>query len=70
MGFDQIIYLALTTSNTAIEKEYMHVAVDFSKPSLRNFELVAALLNNSGDQKASFIVRLITELQRFRLYTG
>ncbi len=30
----------------------MHVAVDFSKPSLRNFELVAAILNNSGDQKS------------------
>ena len=49
IGFDQIIYLALTTSNTAIQKEYMHVAVDFSKSSLRNFELVAAILNNSGD---------------------
>lgn len=62
MGFDQIIYLALTTSNTAIQKEdelvgkngmeYVHVAVDFSKPSLRNFELVAAILNSSGDQKS------------------
>ena len=49
IGFDQIIYLALTTSNTAIQKEYVHVAVDFSKSSLRNFELVAAILNNSGD---------------------
>ena len=30
----------------------MHVAVDFSKSSLRNFELVAAILNNSGDRKS------------------
>jgi len=43
MGFDQIIYLALTTSNTAIQREdelegkngmeYVGVAVDFQKPA-------------------------------------
>jgi hypothetical protein len=64
MGFDQIIYLALTTSNTAIQREdelvgkngmeHLRVAVDSPKPSLRNFELFAAILNNSGDRK-SFI---------------
>ena len=34
--------------------EHLRVAVDSSKPSLRNFELFAAILNNSGDRK-SFI---------------
>ncbi len=62
MGFDQVIYLALTTNSTAIKKEdelvlkngmdYVHVAVDYSKPSLRNFETVASLLNNSEDLKS------------------
>ncbi len=60
-GFDQIIYLALTTNITAIQKEdelalkngmdFLHVAVDFERPSLRNFELFAAILNSSADQK-------------------
>ncbi|MFT4713342.1 MAG: protein tyrosine phosphatase (PTP) superfamily phosphohydrolase (DUF442 family) [Candidatus Azotimanducaceae bacterium] len=62
MGFDQIIYLALTTNRTALDKEdelvlkndmnYLHVAVDFSKPSLKNFETVALILQNSKDQKS------------------
>jgi protein tyrosine phosphatase (PTP) superfamily phosphohydrolase (DUF442 family) len=61
MGFDQIIYLALTTNKTALDKEdelalkndmnYVHVAVDFSKPSRKNFETVALILQNSKEQK-------------------
>lgn len=62
MGFEQIIYLALTTNSTALDKEdelvlengmnYVHVAVDFSEPSLMNFETVASILKSSSDQKS------------------
>lgn len=62
MGFEQVIYLALTTNSTALDKEdelvlangmnYVQVAVDFSKPSLKNFETVALILKSSSDQKS------------------
>ena len=61
-GFEQIIYLALTTNNGALKNEdelvlkhgmeYVHIAVDFSKPSRRNFESVAALLNGASESRS------------------
>lgn len=53
-GFQRIIYLVLTSNQTALAgeddlvlasgMEYAHIAVDFSRPTLENFQLVAALL--------------------------
>lgn len=60
-GYQRIIYIALTTSGTAIEREdeivlnngmqYLHVPVDFMKPTLDNFQAVTAALNARPDLK-------------------
>jgi protein tyrosine phosphatase (PTP) superfamily phosphohydrolase (DUF442 family) len=60
-GFDRVIYLALTTNQTAIPgednlvlengMEYVHVPVDFSKPTLKNFQLVAGVLQDDPSFK-------------------
>jgi len=61
LGFEQVIYIALTTNRTAVAQEdvrvlengmdYVHVPVDFSNPSLKNFNTVAAILNGSKGRK-------------------
>jgi protein tyrosine phosphatase (PTP) superfamily phosphohydrolase (DUF442 family) len=60
-GFQRIIYLALTSNQTALAgeddlvlasgMEYAHIAVDFSRPTLNNFQLVAALLQQDPGLK-------------------
>ena len=60
-GFQRIIYLALTSNQTALAgednlvlasaMEYAHTAVDFSRPTLKNFQLVAALLQHDPELK-------------------
>jgi protein tyrosine phosphatase (PTP) superfamily phosphohydrolase (DUF442 family) len=60
-GFKRVIYLALTTNQTAIAgeddlvlkngMEYVHIPVDFSRPTLKNFQLVAAILQDDPDHK-------------------
>jgi protein tyrosine phosphatase (PTP) superfamily phosphohydrolase (DUF442 family) len=60
-GFRRVIYLALTTNHTAIAgeddlvlkngMEYVHIPVDFQKPTLRNFQLAAGMLQDDPDLK-------------------
>ncbi|HIG62832.1 MAG TPA: hypothetical protein EYQ22_18270 [Gammaproteobacteria bacterium] len=60
-GFQRIIYLALTSNQTALAgeddlvlasgMEYAHIAVDFSRPTVKNFQLVAALLQQDPELK-------------------
>ena len=54
-GFKRVIYLAFSDNKTAIETEdrvvkslamdYVHIPVDFDRPTLRNFEDFAAVIN-------------------------
>jgi len=60
-GYQKIIYIALTTDNTALAGEdeivlkngmqYLHVAVDFSKPKLEAFQTVTNALNATPNVK-------------------
>jgi protein tyrosine phosphatase (PTP) superfamily phosphohydrolase (DUF442 family) len=60
-GFGRVIYLAFTTNQTAIPgednlvvengMEYVHVPVDFEKPTLKHFQLVAAVLQDDPTLK-------------------
>lgn len=60
-GYQRIIYLALTTNDTALAGEdelvlkkgmqYLHVPVEFSNPTLANFQTVANALQSQGDLK-------------------
>ncbi len=55
-GYRRIIYLAFTTNQTAIPgednlvvengMEYVHVPVDFEKPTLKHFQLVTTVLQD------------------------
>ena len=59
--YQRVIYIALTTNETALEGEdalvlesgmqYLHVPVDFSNPTLRNFQSVANALQSQPDLK-------------------
>jgi protein tyrosine phosphatase (PTP) superfamily phosphohydrolase (DUF442 family) len=54
-GFQRVIYLAFSDNHTAIDKEdrvvkdlgmdYVHIPVDFEKPTLADFEDFAAVMN-------------------------
>jgi protein tyrosine phosphatase (PTP) superfamily phosphohydrolase (DUF442 family) len=54
-GFKRVIYLAFTDNKTAIESEdrvvkslgmdYLHIPVDFERPTIEDFEDFAAVLN-------------------------
>jgi len=58
-GFRRVIYLAFNDNKTAIESEdrivkslgmdYVHIPVDFDRPSLDDFEDFAAVLNRDKD---------------------
>lgn len=60
-GFERIIYLAFTTSETALAKEdeivkglgmeYIHVAVDFDNPTASDFYTFVALMQREPDKK-------------------
>lgn len=60
-GFERIIYLALTTSTTALAKEdeivkglgmeYIHVAVDFDNPTASDFYTFVAVMQREPDKK-------------------
>ena len=60
-GFGRVIYLAYTTNQTAIPGEdklvldngmdYVHIPVDFSEPTLKNFQLVAKVLQDEPSLK-------------------
>ena len=60
-GFRRVIYLAFTTNQTAIPgednlvvkngMEYVHVPVDFEKPTLKHFHLVSAVLHDDPTLK-------------------
>lgn len=60
-GFEQVIYLAFTTSHTAIAKEdeivkelgmeYIHIAVDFENPTASDFYTFVALMQRNPDKK-------------------
>lgn len=54
-GFERVVYLAFTDNKTAIESEdrvvkelgmdYLHIPVDFDKPTTDDFEELASVLN-------------------------
>jgi protein tyrosine phosphatase (PTP) superfamily phosphohydrolase (DUF442 family) len=58
-GFERIIYLAFTDNKTAIEAQdrvvkslgmdYLHIPVDFEKPTLDDFEDFASVLNRDKE---------------------
>jgi len=60
-GFDRVIYLAFSDNQTAIETEdrvvkslgmdYVHIPVDFDKPTLQDFEDFAAVLNRDKQER-------------------
>ena len=60
-GYQRIIYIALTTNETALAGEdelvlengmqYLHVPVDFSKPTVDDFKAVANALQSQSDLK-------------------
>ncbi len=60
-GFERIIYLAFTTSGTALAKEdeivkglgmeYIHVAVDFDNPTASDFYTFVALMQREPGKK-------------------
>jgi len=60
-GFERVIYLAFTTSGTALAKEdeivkelgmeYVHVPVDFDNPTASDFYTFVALMQREPDKK-------------------
>ena len=58
-GFERVIYLAFTDNKTAIESEdrlvkelgmdYVHIPVDFDRPTIKDFEDFAAILNRDRE---------------------
>lgn len=60
-GTERIIYLAFTDNETAIEDEdrtvmdlgmeYVHIPVDFMKPTLADFQHFAAVMQSAPDKK-------------------
>ena len=60
-GFGRVIYLAFSDNQTAIETEdrvvkslgmdYVHIPVDFDKPTLKDFEDFAAILNRDKHER-------------------
>jgi len=60
-GFERVIYLAFSDNQTAIESEdrvvktlgmdYVHIPVDFDKPTLKDFEDFAAVLNRDKKER-------------------
>lgn len=60
-GFERIIYLAFTTSHTALAAEdkivkdlgmdYVHIAVDFDEPTIEDFDAFASLMRSEPDAK-------------------
>ena len=60
-GFERVIYLAFSDNQTAIETEdrvvktlgmdYVHIPVDFDKPTLKDFEDFAAILNRDTRER-------------------
>ena len=57
-GFNRVIYLAFSDNDTAIDNEdrvvkkldmdYVHIPVDFDKPTLEDFEDFSAIMNRAG----------------------
>jgi protein tyrosine phosphatase (PTP) superfamily phosphohydrolase (DUF442 family) len=60
-GFERVIYLAFNDNHTAIEHEdrhvkklgmdYVHIPVDFDKPTLADFEDFAAVMNRDPSRR-------------------
>jgi protein tyrosine phosphatase (PTP) superfamily phosphohydrolase (DUF442 family) len=60
-GFKRVIYLAFSDNQTAIEKEdrvvkslgldYVHIPVDFDKPTIDDFEDFAAVMNRDQNSR-------------------